>query len=134
MAVNLEDLKSWGATLLAGDPGRELITAGYVTIINGVTGERPIVEKTANYNEIKWRPGQAEKMEKYLTGLMSDVVKPKIAVPDRGPDKLFDMSEVKIDFKPVIKPIIIKKLLPAAVIYTALVAGTTWWLTKKRKR
>lgn len=115
MTLGYDYLSSFGRIMLSSRPDRELITEGWSLLIDKATGERPIVQHLDDKNKIVWRAGQAKKMEQYLSGLMKPG-KQITAVP--GAPGAFDLSQVEVDMKPVLTPLIIKKVLPYLAVYS----------------
>ena len=92
---------------------REAITQGWSLWILSATGESPFVERHDAGANIKWRPGQAKKMEQYLLAAM------KGGEPDPND------ANVSVPLGPVLIPLVIKKYIGYAAAYTALlVIGT----------
>jgi len=92
---------------------REAVTQAWQLWIKSATGDTPVIERYPDGVDISWKPGQAQKMEQYL----SEAMKP--GKPD--PDAL----NVSVKLGPVLYPLIIKKTLGYAVAYTAIVAIAT---------
>ncbi len=96
---------------------REIAAQAWSLWINSVTGETPIMEHHDNGIDIAWKPGQARKMEEYLSDAMT---KPS------SPDDL----NVSVDLAPVLFPIAVKKSIAWITIYSALLIIGTKFLWK----
>lgn len=89
---------------------REGVAQAWSIWIRSATGEAPYIDRHANGVNISWKPGQAAKMEQYLSNAM------KPSEPD--PDAL----NVNVPLTPVILPLALKKSIGYIAAYTALIA------------
>lgn len=115
MAFNLENILG-PIQGIAGQehPAREAVAQLYAFSISKIIGERPDIKRYDDYTLIDWKPGQAKKMEKYLTSVfLPGPAKAKEPPPAYG----FSFSEVKLNFKPVFIPLMLKTIVPILAIY-----------------
>lgn len=104
---------------LATTAKREAAIQGWNLWIKSVTGEFPIIQRHKNGADIKWRPGQAAKMEQYLYKAMSAPTK-------EDPNAL----NVNVPLAPVLIPLTIKKTIGYVALYTASVVILTKMIWK----
>jgi len=86
---------------------REGTTQGLMLFIKSVTGETPFVNREGDTNNIMWRPGQADKMQAYFENLVYGKKK-----KDEKP------LGVKLDVKPVVLPILLRRVAPWILVYS----------------
>lgn len=96
---------------------REAVTQGWNLWISSATGQAPIIERHSDGVNIKWNPGQAQKMEAYLNDAMT---------APSSPDDL----NVDVDLKPVLIPLMIKKSVGWVALYSAVLVFGTKFLWK----
>ena len=108
---------------------RELVTQLYGYIIESITGEQPNIKRDARRTYIDWRPGQAEKLRAFLISQLKEksMTSEELAT---GPPSLLPFSEVIIDTKTVLMPLLLKLALP----WTALSALGGALLFGRRKK
>jgi hypothetical protein len=96
---------------------REGVTQGWQFIIKNATGEDPYIRRTDRGNYITWKPGQADKMRKYLNRAVSEE-------SDYNPEGI----NVDVDLLPVLLPLAVQKTIGYIAIYTAAVflLGKFW--------
>jgi hypothetical protein len=92
---------------------REAATQAWSLWITSVTGEAPVIQRKADGVDIRWRPGQARKMENYLSQAMQ--------TKEKDPNDL----NVSVDLAPVLIPLTIKKTIGYVAAYTAAVVILT---------
>lgn len=108
MAFDIRDL------LTSSSVTREVVTQVYVYIIESITGESPNINREQHRTYISWRPGQAKKLQDFLAAQFEE--KPMTAKEvEAGPPSLLPFSEVIVDTKSVLTPLLIKKTWPLAV-------------------
>jgi len=113
-----------GAAWQSANPAREAVTQVYALGIEKITGEKPVINRLGTKTVITWQPGQANKMQKFIARTFIGTAKAAPAVPS----KEFSLSEVQVDMKPVIMPLIFKTILPFMATYTVLI-----WYVARRK-
>ena len=125
-------LENLASVFLADQPGRTISTQAWTALIKQATGESPTVTRVGNKNVLVWKPGQAKKMQAFLERQISGKSSP--SAPGRGPSQGggLGFGNVDIDWKPVIIPLVIKKIWLPVTLYT----GAIWWLSRyvKKKR
>lgn len=92
---------------------REAVAQAWSLWISTATGETPNVDRTAEGVDITWKPGQAKKMEAYLSEAME--------TGEPSPDDL----NVNVPLAPVILPIALKKSIGWIALYTAIIVVGT---------
>lgn len=96
---------------------REAAIQGWNFWINSATGENPLVERRPDGATLQWKPGQAAKMESYLSEFIP--VNPFARFTEGPPDpETGEPINVSIDFKPVLIPLVLKKFLPWIAVYS----------------
>ena len=115
--------------LTASSVTRELVTQTYAYIIESITGSQPVIKRESRKTFITWQPGQAEKLRTFLMAQLKEksLTSEELAT---GPPSLLPFSEVIIDTKSVLMPLLIKLALP----WTALSALGGALLFGKRKK
>lgn len=101
---------------------REATVVAWTTLISTATGENPVIVRKSNGVDIKWKPGQASKMETYLSN---------IAFPKKGSGTGNGNGlNVNVDLKPVIIPLVLKKAWIWVTLYTVGIVVATKLLSK----
>jgi len=105
-------------------PAREAVTQLYALGIEKIIGEQPQINRYDDKTIITWKPGQAKKMQSYVARVFIGTAK---AAPE-APGKEFALSEVQVDVRPIIAPLVLKTVLPFMAAYTLLI-----WYAARRK-
>lgn len=98
-------------------PAREAVAQLYSLGLEKILGDKPLIKRYDNHTLITWKEGQARAMQKYIARIIWSVGKPV----DKAPSREFSLSEVQVDMKPVLVPLVLKTVLPFLGIYTFLV-------------
>lgn len=113
-----------GGAWQSSHPAREAVTQIYALGIEKIIGEQPLINRFDDKTVIAWKPGQAKKMQGYIARILIGTAK---AAP-KAPGKEFALSEVQIDMRPIIAPLVLKTVLPFMAAYTLLI-----WYAARRK-
>lgn len=96
---------------------REATVGVWTALISSATGQSPLISRRPDGVDINWRAGQAKKMENYI----SNIITPKKGV--FAPEG--ESINVKVDLKPVLIPLIIKKSWIWVLLYTSSIVVLT---------
>lgn len=125
MNINFDKILHQGSDYLA-NPGREIATKGWQLWFKSATGEEAELIRQSDKNILRWKPGQAKKMEQYFSDMFF-----KKKSKDEPEKRGMGFGDVDIDWKPVIMPLAMKKVVPFIAAYTAIVVFLTY---KAKKR